>query len=94
MENTDVCYVFPRWTGTWPPILCGRLEHHRTNFAVRQPKILETFARLWGTDDLIASFDGINISQPINKETGRTDVKPTDAWPRKTHCPNGTSRIL
>lgn len=57
----------------------------RTNtIVIRQPKILETFARLWGTDDIIASFDGINISQPINKETGRIDVKPTDAWPRKT----------
>lgn len=57
----------------------------RTNAViVRQPKIIETFSRLWGTDDIIASFDGINISQPINKETGRTDVEPTDAWPRKT----------
>lgn len=48
-----------------------------------QPKILEAFAQLWDTDDLIASFDGINITLPINEETGRTDIKPTGAWPRK-----------
>lgn len=48
-----------------------------------QPKILEAFAQLWGTDDLIASFDGINITLPINEETGRTDIQPTGAWPRK-----------
>lgn len=49
-----------------------------------QPKILEVFAQLWGTDDLIASFDGINVALPINEKTGRTDIEPTGAWPRKT----------
>lgn len=44
---------------------------------------MEAFSQLWGTDDLIASFDGINITLPINEETGRTDIKPTGAWPRE-----------
>lgn len=49
----------------------------------RQPKILEIFSQAWGDNDLIASFDGINISHPVNEKTGRTDIKPVDAWPRK-----------
>ncbi|KAJ0107200.1 hypothetical protein J7T55_007570 [Diaporthe amygdali] len=52
-----------------------------------QPKIVEAFAQLWGTDDLIASFDGINITLPINEETGRTDLKPTGAWPHMDQNP-------
>ncbi|KAK7734774.1 hypothetical protein SLS63_004194 [Diaporthe eres] len=52
-----------------------------------QPKILEAFAQLWGTGDLIASFDGINITLPINEETGRTDIKPQRAWPHMDQNP-------
>lgn len=48
----------------------------------RQPKVIEVFQKLWGTDDLIASFDGMNLSLPVNEKTGRTDMKPTSPWPR------------
>lgn len=48
-----------------------------------QPGIVKVFEQIWGTDDLIASFDGLNASLPINKETGRTDIEPTPAWPRE-----------
>ncbi|KKY37934.1 putative phytanoyldioxygenase [Diaporthe ampelina] len=58
-----------------------------------QPKILEAFAQLWGTDDLIASFDGINITLPINEETGRTDIKPTGAWPHMDQNPRNHGRF-
>lgn len=51
--------------------------------ACRQPGILDIFAQVWGTSDLIASFDGMNVTMPINAESGRVDVKPTEAWPRK-----------
>lgn len=47
-----------------------------------QPGILKAFQEIWRTDDLIASFDGINVSLPINKRHGRTDIEPTKAWPR------------
>lgn len=84
MEDQDVCY-FPCNNGTYVIAILANLS--RADIAARQPKILDTFAKLWGTDDLIVSFDGINISQPINEKAGRTDVKPTDAWPRKTPSP-------
>jgi hypothetical protein len=38
---------------------------------------------VWGTDDLIASFDGMNATLPINAKTGRSDIPLTDKWPRE-----------
>ncbi|KAJ4417683.1 hypothetical protein N0V82_006044 [Gnomoniopsis sp. IMI 355080] len=58
-----------------------------------QPNILGVFSQVWGTDDLIASFDGINISQPINDTTGRTDIKPVDAWPHIDQNPRRYDRF-
>lgn len=48
-----------------------------------QPGIIKAFEQVWGTDDLIVSFDGLNVSLPINPETGRTDIEPTAPWPRR-----------
>ncbi|WVQ77253.1 hypothetical protein IAR50_006936 [Cryptococcus sp. DSM 104548] len=45
------------------------------------PAIHQVFAEIWGTDDLIASFDGMNASMPINPVSGRTDISPTKPWP-------------
>lgn len=49
-----------------------------------QPNIVKIFQEIWGTDELIASFDGMNASLPINEKTGRTDLKITKAWPRES----------
>ena len=49
-----------------------------------QPGIIKIFQELWGTEDLIASFDGMNASLPINEKTGRTDLKITKAWPSES----------
>jgi len=38
---------------------------------------LKVFSQVWGTDDLVASFDGINVSLPVNPKTGRTDIEKT-----------------
>jgi hypothetical protein len=38
-----------------------------TNFSwnIRQdPRVVDCFARIWGTDELLTSFDGINIQRP------------------------------
>ena len=43
----------------------------------REPGIVRVFEQIWGTDDLIASFDGMNVSLPVNPETGRTDIETT-----------------
>ncbi|KUI66788.1 hypothetical protein VM1G_02266 [Cytospora mali] len=52
-----------------------------------QPKIIEVFAQLWDTDDLIASFDGMNVTLPVNEKTGRTDIQPNEAWPHMDQNP-------
>ena len=46
-----------------------------------QPGIVRAFAKVWGTDDLIASFDGMNATLPIHEKYGRTDLSPTKPWP-------------
>ena len=49
-----------------------------------QPELHKAFAKVWSTDDLVVSFDGMNATLPINARTGRTDIKPTDPWPRES----------
>lgn len=61
------------------------MNHEQFVWDIRvQPAILDAFAQIWGTHDLIASFDGMNVSLPLG-EHGRTDIQPTPAWPRECH---------
>lgn len=60
----------------------------------RQPGIIKVFQQIWGTEDLIASFDGMNASLPINEKTGRKDMTPTKAWPRKSPHLHPASEIV
>lgn len=46
-----------------------------------EPGVIEPFAKLWGTDELLVSFDAVNITLP-----GRTDVKWTP-WPHIDQSP-------
>ncbi|BEI92616.1 uncharacterized protein CcaverHIS019_0502440 [Cutaneotrichosporon cavernicola] len=58
-----------------------------------QPGILDVFNQIWGTDDLIASFDGMNTSIPINAISGRTDISQTPAWPHIDQNPRRIDRF-
>lgn len=58
-----------------------------------QPGILKVFEQVWGTDDLIASFDGMNVSLPINERFGRTDIAPTKPWPHLDQDPRTIERL-
>lgn len=49
-----------------------------------EPAIIEVFEKLWGTKELICSFDGMNISMP-----NREDVK-WSPWP---HCDQNPRRL-
>lgn len=46
---------------------------------IRQsPKVIESFSTIWGTDELLVSFDGANVSVPL----GLSDDDPrAKAWP-------------
>ncbi|KAJ5599499.1 hypothetical protein N7450_000566 [Penicillium hetheringtonii] len=57
-----------------------------------EPKILDAFAQIWGTDELLVSFDALNITLPNRKD--KPTLKP---WPhvdqspmrRGLHCVQG-----
>ncbi|RDW66006.1 phytanoyl-CoA dioxygenase [Coleophoma cylindrospora] len=40
-----------------------------------EPKVLDAFARIWGTDELLVSFDSLNVTFP-----NRKDVPRKPAW--------------
>ncbi|RYP80003.1 hypothetical protein DL769_002672 [Monosporascus sp. CRB-8-3] len=46
-----------------------------------EPGVIEPFAQLWGTDELLVSFDSVNITLP-----GRTDVDGSP-WPHVDQSP-------
>ncbi|KAK9484584.1 hypothetical protein V1527DRAFT_469697 [Lipomyces starkeyi] len=47
-----------------------------------EPGVVGVFERIWGTEDLIVSFDAINIGLPH-----RTDVPPNTPWPHQDQDP-------
>ncbi|KAG7908126.1 hypothetical protein KL906_003543 [Ogataea polymorpha] len=57
-----------------------------------EPGVLEIFEKLWGTDQLLASFDGLNITLPNRKDQSRKSPWPHfDQSPFKggLHCVQG-----
>jgi hypothetical protein len=47
-----------------------------------EPGVVKGFSTVYGTDDLIASFDSINITFPR-----RVDIKDNKAWPHQDQDP-------
>ncbi|RAK88023.1 hypothetical protein BO79DRAFT_149426 [Aspergillus costaricaensis CBS 115574] len=59
------------------------VSHESFTWAVRQePGVIEAFEKVYDTQDLIVSFDSVNISFP-----GRTDIKPNKPWPHQDQDP-------
>lgn len=48
-----------------------------------EPKIIEIFEKLWGTNELITSFDGMNISLPRRRDL---------SWSPWPHCDQNQRR--
>lgn len=46
-----------------------------------EPGVLEAYAQLWGTDELLVSFDGINFTLPTPNRT------PSKPWPHIDQSP-------
>ncbi|KAF4992506.1 hypothetical protein FDECE_13695 [Fusarium decemcellulare] len=64
-------------------ILGYGVAHESFTWAIRQePGVIEAFERVYDTQDLIVSFDAINVSFP-----GRKDVKPNKPWPHQDQDP-------
>ena len=50
--------------------------------AKMEPGVLEAFTKLWGTDELLVSFDALNVTLP-----NRTDVQPKPSWEHVDQSP-------
>ncbi|KAL5341452.1 phytanoyl-CoA dioxygenase [Aspergillus crustosus] len=69
------------------------VNHERFIWDIRlEPGVLEVFEKIWGTDELLVSFDALNVTFP-----NRRDVKPREPWEhvdqspvrRGLHCVQG-----
>lgn len=52
-----------------------------------EPGVVDAFARLWGTPELIVSYDSTNISLPLGAELNADRVAP---WPHVDQSPTRT----
>lgn len=59
-------------------------NHEKMAWEARtEPKVVEIFEKLWGTKELISSFDGMNISMPNRKDL---------TWSPWPHCDQNPKR--
>jgi hypothetical protein len=59
------------------------ISHESFTWAVRQePGVIDAFEKVYDTEDLIVSFDSVNIGFP-----NRKDVKPNTPWPHQDQDP-------
>ncbi|WWC88322.1 uncharacterized protein L201_003230 [Kwoniella dendrophila CBS 6074] len=60
--------------------------HEQWAWDIRSEKgIIDTFAKIWGTDELLVSFDGVNVSLPFKNEDLGDRGAP---WPHVDQSPN------
>jgi hypothetical protein len=59
------------------PFPAGVLTTH-----VSEQSIIDTFAKIWNTHNLLVSFDGMNLTLPS------PDLKPSTPWPHVDQNPN------
>jgi len=71
------------WTSSnWPPSIRGLIQHYKIGHARfvwdlrTESTIIDIFAQLWGTEDLLVSFDGACLATPSHKEV----KMQTDSW--------------
>lgn len=58
--------------------------HERMAWEARtEPAVIEIFEKLWGTNELLSSFDGLNISMPRRKDI---------TWSPWPHCDQNPDR--
>ncbi|KAG7928589.1 hypothetical protein KL925_000770 [Ogataea polymorpha] len=62
---------------------CFCVNHERFMWKARmEPGVMGAFEKLWGTDKLLVSFEGLNVTFP-----GRTDVPKNLPWPHFDQSP-------
>lgn len=56
------------------------LKSMRTALISSEPAVTQAFTELWGTEELIVSFDAVNVTFPYG-EHGRKDIEWVNPWP-------------
>ncbi|GAA6033237.1 hypothetical protein JCM8097_003010 [Rhodosporidiobolus ruineniae] len=56
-----------------------------------EERVIEVFEELWGTKELLVSFDAINLSVPVGPHA-RTDIEPAKPWPHIDQQPEPEGR--
>ena len=56
-----------------------------------EPNVVEAFAKIWGTDELLVSFDGMNVTLPSRDKPAAKPWPHVDQSPlrRGLHCVQG-----
>ncbi|KAG9600568.1 hypothetical protein KCU77_g13153, partial [Aureobasidium melanogenum] len=63
-----------------------RVQHEKFVWEARQEAgVIDAFSKIWGTNELLASFDGINFTLPSG-----SPLPPTAAWPHVDQSPRRT----
>lgn len=61
------------------------VAHEQFAWDIRtEPGVVDVFAKIWGTDELIVSYDSVNISLPFGAELPAASSKP---WPHTDQSP-------
>ncbi|KAF8864877.1 hypothetical protein BDZ45DRAFT_669251 [Acephala macrosclerotiorum] len=61
------------------------VQHERFIWEARQePGVIEAFSKLWGTEKLLVSFDGMNLTLPSTKRAANQPWPHVDQSPRRT----------
>ncbi|GAA6023650.1 hypothetical protein JCM10207_005098 [Rhodosporidiobolus poonsookiae] len=67
-------------------------SHERWVWEARtEDRVVQVFEELWGTKELIVSFDAINFCLPVGPHA-RTDLEPTKPWPHIDQQPTPSDR--
>ncbi|GAA5821777.1 hypothetical protein JCM11251_001020 [Rhodosporidiobolus azoricus] len=68
------------------------VSHERWVWEARMElKVREVFEELWGTKELLVSFDAVNFSLPVGPHA-RNDIEPSKPWPHIDQQPTPTDR--
>lgn len=68
------------------------ISHERFMWEARmEPNVVEAFAKIWGTDELLVSFDGMNVTLPSRDKPAAKPWPHVDQSPlrRGLHCVQG-----
>lgn len=90
-------------TSTWttdkiPPNAKGVFRYHGVPHEAfmwdirTSPGIRDAYSKVWNTDDLVVSFDALNVAFPINAQH-RTDITPVEAWPHIDQNPREVDQL-